>query len=73
MSDIQTHKSIQFDMDGPSTPALDERLQIIGRIFQSVGISAVIWGADALTHHAISSVKTVLLPLRFETNGREMI
>lgn len=62
MSDIQTHKSIQFDMDGPLPPVLDERLQIIGRIFQSVGISAVIWGADALTHHAISSVKTVYFP-----------
>ena len=73
MSDIQTHKSIQFGMDGPSSPLLDERLQIVGRIFQSVGISAVIWGADALTHHAISSVKNVSLFPSVAADGREMI
>jgi hypothetical protein len=39
----------------------DERLRIAGNILKSVGISAVIWGADALIHHAISAVKTVNL------------
>ena len=44
-------------MKGP--PALDERLQIVGRIFQSVGISAVIWGADALFDYGVPTIKTV--------------
>ena len=39
---------------------LDERVQIVGRIFQSVGICAVVWGADALLHHGISTLKQVL-------------
>ena len=41
------------------SPAPDERLQIVGRIFQSVGISAVIWGADALLEYGVPSPKTV--------------
>jgi hypothetical protein len=45
-------------METPSS-LFDERLQIVARILQSVGISAVIWGTDALAHHAISSAKTV--------------
>lgn len=40
--------------------SLDERLHVIGKIFQSVGISAIIWGVDALSHHAISTVKSVI-------------
>jgi hypothetical protein len=47
-------------MDKPSD-SLDERLQIAGNILKSVGISAVIWGADALIHHAMSTVKMVNL------------
>jgi hypothetical protein len=38
----------------------DERLEVIGRIFQSVGISAVIWGVDALALHSISAVNQVI-------------
>lgn len=49
-------------MEDPSA-SFDERLQIAGRILQSVGISAVIWGADALIHHAISTTKSVHLLL----------
>ena len=45
-------------MDKPSD-SFDEHLQIAGNILKSVGISAVIWGADALIHHAICTVKTV--------------
>jgi len=44
-------------MDDSSS--FDERLRITGRIFQSVGISAVIWGSDALHHHGIFTVKNV--------------
>jgi len=47
----------QLGMDSAST-TLDERLQIVGGIFQSVGISAVTWGPDALAHHAIQTPKT---------------
>jgi hypothetical protein len=53
--------------------SLDERVQIIGKIFQSVGISAVVWGADALLHHAISTIKTVFLDPFAVDNNREMI
>jgi hypothetical protein len=49
--DVNTTKSV-----------LDERVQIVGRIFQSVGICAVIWGADALLHHGISTIKQVCNP-----------
>jgi len=42
-----------------STPAPDERLQIVGRIFQSVGISTVVWGADALLEYGFPAAKTV--------------
>ena len=50
-------------MDVPETTAkLDERVQIVGKIFHSVGICAVVWGADALLHHAISTVKQVIPP-----------
>jgi hypothetical protein len=41
------------------TIAQDERLQIVGRIFQSVGILVVSWGADALEQYGISASKKV--------------
>jgi hypothetical protein len=51
---------LPFPMD--SLPqSLDEHLQIVGNIFQSVGISAVIWGADALIHHGLIAIKSVFL------------
>ena len=42
------------------TPVPDERLQIVGRIFQSVGISTVLWGADSLLQYGVSTSKTVI-------------
>ena len=39
--------------------SVDEHLQIVGNIFRSVGISAVIWGADALIHHGLITIKLV--------------
>jgi hypothetical protein len=39
--------------------ALDERLKIVGGILQSVGISAVIWGSDALVYRGVTTLKIV--------------
>jgi len=46
-------------LSGHGVDLLDERLRVVGVIFQSVGISAVVWGSDALHHHAICTGKTV--------------
>jgi hypothetical protein len=40
--------------------SVDEHLQVIGDIFKSVGISAIIWGVDSLVYNSISLSKTVL-------------
>jgi len=42
-----------------SSEEMDEHLQFIGEIFENVGISAVIWGADALIYHDLLTVRRV--------------
>lgn len=59
-------------MDKEVSFRLDERVEIIGRIFQSVGISSVVWGVDALAHHAIFTIKEVIRTF-VVGNRREMI
>ena len=51
---------LPFAMDN-SPQSLDEHIQIVGNIFQSVGISTVIWGADALIYHGLIAIKSVFL------------